>query len=339
MIDFQHLPVLGFQETVRTLGACVRAQQGSAHSRPCPIVLMGQPGSGRTAAAFSAEGVLDIVSARPFLAAGGVSALAGRVSSMDPNRISIVLIEGVDDLHSRHGEAVRSLLEDHCVDGEPLSQNTVVVAEADREGRQDFLSSTASAIWLDFHNNPQEWCAWAVSDGIDPHILATVALNPDLLSGGGWGRKEIYPTPAKWRNLSDLLSDSSYLSEDERAASRIAAGIVGNKAAAALFDIRRLADRLPGVADLSGQVGRLASSDMRSAVVSAARAAFHAKDETTSVESGHALLAMSQVGGAWTAGVVLALRWMAKSKPPAFLDSMFQAVPELMAEIRKFGLD
>jgi len=336
-----HLPVLGFQETTRAIGACVRAQLGNAHSKPCPIVLMGYPGSGRTAAVESAGDTFEIVRARPLLAGGGVSALAGRVAKMDADKPSIVLIEGAADLHARHKEAVRSLLEDHCAGGEPLSAGTVVVAEADIDGKMDFLSSDASAIRLHFDNGPQEWCGWACSAEIDPIVVALIATSGHLLSGRHHNpnREGIQPSPAKWQRLSDSLSVPFSSGTDIRTCVQIAESLVGCEATDQLFEARRIAAKIPGVAKMPAAAGGLTRTDDKSAIFMAARVATHAQDDVAIEESGRALLAMSQIGGVWTEGFVLALRWMAKSKPTAFLDSMFQAVPELQAEIRKFGLD
>ena len=85
-------------------------------------------------------------------------------------------------------------------------------------------------VHLEIKVDPEDWCAWAASNGIAPEVLFFIQLRPELLHQfEPQSREKAFACPRTWEFVSNILQHRGSLSPDvERALFR---GTVGEAAA------------------------------------------------------------------------------------------------------------
>lgn len=97
-------------------------------------------------------------------------------------------------------------------------------------------------VHLNLEVDLEDWCNWAVTNGIDPLVIAFLRFRPVLLHN--FSKDEhAFPTPRSWQFVSDVLNQGS--SQEIELA--LIAGTVGHAAAVEFMAFVKLVRTLPSI--------------------------------------------------------------------------------------------
>ena len=115
--------------------------------------------------------------------------------------------------------------------------------ETDRAGAGHMPTALANRLThLDFQHDLEDWCQWALAQGIRPEIVAFLRFRPELLSTfDPKARSRTFATPRGWHRLSEILDACP----PGRIQEELAIGTVGEGAAAELAGFLRIWRTLP----------------------------------------------------------------------------------------------
>lgn len=112
----------------------------------------------------------------------------------------------------------------------------------DKAGANRIVSQLANRVMLvDVDVGLDDWCGWAMREGLDPLVIAFIRLRPDLLSEFDPDRFS-NPTPRSWEATARLPHG---LKKEHLIYA--ASGLVGEAAAAEYVGFRGLADKMPSI--------------------------------------------------------------------------------------------
>src|SRR5215471_1076979 len=95
-------------------------------------------------------------------------------------------------------------------------------------------------VHLEFEVDLQEWCEWAIQNGIRPEVIAFLRFRPELLSA--FDRDQhAFPSPRSWEFVSRILASSP----DKTVEHELFAGAVGAGAATEFSGFVRMFRELP----------------------------------------------------------------------------------------------
>ena len=112
----------------------------------------------------------------------------------------------------------------------------------DKAGASRILSQIGGRILhLEIGVSLDEWCKWAINNGVDPLVIAFMRLRPNLLHDFDPDRLS-NPTPRTWEMVSRLpttLPEHTYMAG--------CAGLVGEGAAAEWVGTRKFLNQMPSI--------------------------------------------------------------------------------------------
>src|SRR5215471_16461268 len=95
-------------------------------------------------------------------------------------------------------------------------------------------------VHLEFEVDLQEWCEWAIQNGIRPEVIAFLRFRPELLSAFDRDQNA-FPSPRSWEFVSRILASSP----DKTVEHELFAGAVGAGAATEFSGFVRMFRELP----------------------------------------------------------------------------------------------
>lgn len=127
-----------------------------------------------------------------------------------------------------------------------LPKDCVIVAAGNRETDRAVVSRMSTAlksrfIHLDFDSDLNDWCEWALDNGVKTEVIAFVRFRPELLNNFDPKRNDrTYACQRTWVFLSNIMqADSDGLDYD------LASGIVGELAATEFMAFLKIYMNLP----------------------------------------------------------------------------------------------
>src|SRR6516225_5825786 len=97
-------------------------------------------------------------------------------------------------------------------------------------------------VHIDFEVDLQEWCEWAIQNGIRPEVIAFLRFRPELLSAFDRDQNA-FPSPRSWEIVSRILASSP----DKAIEHELFAGAVGQGAATEFSGFLRMFRELPNI--------------------------------------------------------------------------------------------
>src|SRR5215472_14800209 len=97
-------------------------------------------------------------------------------------------------------------------------------------------------VHLEFEVDLQEWCEWAIQNGIRPEVIAFLRFRPELLSAFDRDQNA-FPSPRSWEFVSRILASSP----DKAIEHELFAAAVGQGAATELSGFLRMFRELPNI--------------------------------------------------------------------------------------------
>jgi hypothetical protein len=127
-----------------------------------------------------------------------------------------------------------------------LHRNLYIVASgnrtSDKSGANRVTSKLSNRVMeLDFDENVDDWCEWALDAGINPVIIQFLRFRPNLLSDFDPNRSQ-NPTPRAWEKVNmvdEKLPTALYFGCTK--------GIIGEGAAAEFAGFKRIYEGLPDI--------------------------------------------------------------------------------------------
>jgi hypothetical protein len=138
---------------------------------------------------------------------------------------------------------------DRMAGGLKLHHNLYIVASGnrtqDKSGANRVTTKLANRVMeLEFDENLDDWCEWALDNGISPIIIQFLRFRANLLSDFDPGRTQ-NPTPRSWEKVNYVdpkLSSDLYFGNIK--------GLVGEGAAAEFTGFKRVYESLPDIDEL-----------------------------------------------------------------------------------------
>jgi hypothetical protein len=229
--------------------------------------IKGSPGGGKSALGmdvFKAMGIPDsnILLLRPSLRDSvdfiGVPRVENGVSHWSPPQEIHqlqgdekwgVLIDELSDAAVPVQNVLCGMIYDREIGEVHLGANVFMIATGnrtiDKSGANKIVSKLSNrTLNITFDNNLDDWCEWALDNGIDHLLIQFLRFKPNLLNDFDPDRPE-NPTQRQWEKVSMIpttLSSGVYL--------EAISGLVGPGAAAEYCAFRQIAAEMPSVEDI-----------------------------------------------------------------------------------------
>lgn len=126
-----------------------------------------------------------------------------------------------------------------------LPEGWAIVAAGNRESDRGVVFRMAAPlanrfVHIDMETNVEEWRLWALSEGIDPSIIAYISHRPDALFAFNPDSRS-FATPRTWQYVHEIVSSAP----DEDLLMGMISGAVGEELAASYLGFRLVASELP----------------------------------------------------------------------------------------------
>lgn len=169
------------------------------------------------------------------------------------NRLStgrnLLIIEEMSDCNTAMQNGLCGLIYDRKLNDLHLSPQTYIIATGNRTQDKSGANRVVSKLMgrvrhMEFTENIDDWCDWALNNGISVDMIQFLRFRPDLLSDFNPDRK-CNPTPRTWERANKVPSE---LPTDLYFAN--VAGDVGEGAAAEYTGFKRIYESLPNIDEL-----------------------------------------------------------------------------------------
>ena len=252
------------QDTISIMQASMRENPSQS------IYLSGPPGVGKTSICFTVAEQLDIPQERILLFRPslrdpvdlmGVPSVSNGATSFNPPAELAQFREGTgpgliiwDELAQGSvmmQNAIAGCLLDRELGGLHLDREVMQVATgnrtSDRAGANRVVSQLANRVLhLSVEVTLDDWTRWALSNSVDPLLVAFIRLRPALLFDFDPDRF-CNATPRSWEMVSRLPSS---LQADDSLYQTAVSGLVGEGAAAEWVGTRHIMGRMPNIQSL-----------------------------------------------------------------------------------------
>lgn len=157
----------------------------------------------------------------------------------------VLLIDELPQADNAGQKILANLIQERELHGRKLKPGWSIVAtgnrQQDRAGANRILSHLRNRVTtLEFEAHLDDWCDWALNDGVDPTVVGFVRFKPALLSAPD-NKQEIYPTPRAWvEGVSNIIGKV-----DAKAEYECFRGAVGEGAASEFTAFLRIYRDLP----------------------------------------------------------------------------------------------
>lgn len=157
----------------------------------------------------------------------------------------VLLIDELPQADNAGQKILANLIQERELHGKKLLPGWTVVATGnkatDRAGANRILSHLRNRVTtLEFEPNLDDWCEWALNNGVDINVVSFLRFKPALLNAFD-PQQEISPTPRSWvEGVSAILGQVP-----EKAEHECVKGAVGEGAAAEFAAYIRIARKLP----------------------------------------------------------------------------------------------
>lgn len=162
---------------------------------------------------------------------------------------NLLIIEEMSDCNTAMQNALCGLIYDRKLNDLHLSSETFIIATGNRTQDKSGANRVVSKLMgrvrhFEFTENIDDWCEWALDNGISVDMIQFLRFRPDLLSDFNPDRKS-NPTPRTWERANKTPSE---LPTDLYFAN--VAGDVGEGAAAEYTGFKRIYESLPNIDEL-----------------------------------------------------------------------------------------
>lgn len=162
---------------------------------------------------------------------------------------NLLIIEEMSDCNTAMQNALCGLIYDRKLNDLHLSSDTYIIATGNRTQDKSGANRVVSKLMgrvrhMEFTENIDDWCDWALNNGISVDMIQFLRFRPDLLSDFNPDRK-CNPTPRTWERANKVPSE---LPTDLYFAN--VAGDVGEGAAAEYTGFKRIYESLPNIDEL-----------------------------------------------------------------------------------------
>ena len=203
--------------------------------------------------------------------------LKPKIFDLDPSDgiVNVLFLDEVTAAPPTVQAAAYQLVLDRKVGEHELPANTIVIAAGNRASNRSAannrmpLALANRLLHIDVAADYRSWRPWAVSQGVDPTVIAYLAYRPDaLLQFDPAGGCHAFPSPRSWEMASRVIGLSG---GDVELALPLVAGLIGTGAASELATWSRVWSKLPSIDDIfAGRTSKVPrGSDALYALVSA----------------------------------------------------------------------
>jgi hypothetical protein len=239
--------------------AVLKALQSLIKSRQ-PVFLWGGPGLGKSSVIRQLAGslnlplqdvralLLDPVDLRglPFLGKDGRSQWAAP-EFLPQNGSGILFLDELNAAPAMVQAGCYQLVLDRKLGEYTLPDGWAIIAAGNRDSDRAATTRMPTPlrnrfVHLEFEVDLQEWCEWAIPNGIQPEVIAFLRFRPELLSAFDRDQKA-FPSPRSWEFVSRILLSAP----DKAVEHELFAGAVGAGAATEFSGFLRMFRELPNI--------------------------------------------------------------------------------------------
>lgn len=216
--------------------------------------------------------------------------LRPEVFDMDPadDVLNVLLLDEITAASPSVQAAAYQIVLDRTCGEHALPGNCIVVAAGNRLSDRSVAYRMPKALanrllHVEVRADPDSWRRWAVVRGVNPMVVAFLALRPDRLMAFDASSDDLaFPSPRSWEMASAVLDGAG---GDVDAAFPLVAGLVGTGAASEFRTWARVCGDLPDMDDVfAGRaVAVPKTADALYALVSAMAA--HARERLDDIEA------------------------------------------------------